>query len=75
MTEVLWYILDLIASACGFDLSEPASLFGFATVVGSACVLIYASYRALVLSLSPGEDDSRHIKRQVLRDKKYTDAY
>ena len=73
--ERLRYYADLLATVCGFDSPEQISALGIFFVVLAAAALIYACYRALLLTLWPGEDDADHVKRRVLEEEEAPDAY
>ncbi len=75
MTDRLRYYIDLLAALCGFDSPQTVSAFGIVFVLLAAVVLIYAFYRALLLTLWPGEQDSQHIKWRVLEDEEPSDAH
>lgn len=74
MTERIRYYVDLLAALCGFDSPQEVSAFGIAMVALAAATLIYACYRALTLTLWPGERGADHIKRRVLDDEEACDA-
>ncbi len=75
MTERLRYYVDLLAALCGFDSPEKISLFGVVFVILATAALIYACYRAVLLTLWPGERNAEHIKRRVLNDEEVSDAH
>ena len=75
MTERLRYYVDLLATLCGFDSPEQVSAFGVLIVILATAVLIYACYRAVLLTVWPGERGTDHIKRRVLDDEEASDAY
>ncbi len=75
MIERLRYYADLLVTLCGFDSPEQVSLFGVVIVVLASALLIYACYRALLLTVWPGEQETRHIKRRVLEDEETSDAH
>lgn len=75
MIERLQYYADLLVALCGFDSPEQVSLFGVVIIILAAALLIYACYRALLLTLWPGEQETDHIKQRVLDDEETSDAY
>ena len=75
MMERLRYYVDLLAALCGFDSPDRVSAFGVSIVMLAAAALIYACYRAVLLTLWPGEQGTDHIKRRVLDDEEASDAY
>lgn len=74
MIERVRYYLDLLAALCGFDSPEEISTFGIVMVALAAATLIFACYRALTLTLWPGEKNVDHIKRRVLEDEEACNA-
>ena len=74
MTERIRYYIDLLATLCGFDSPQEVSAFGMVMVALAAATLIYACYRALTLTLWPGECSADHIKRRILEDEETCDA-
>ncbi len=75
MNATLRYIVDVIATLCGFDAPDALSLPGMGFVSLAALVLVYACYRAVLLTLWPGESDAGHAKHRVLRDEESGDAH
>lgn len=75
MTDRLRYYIDLLAALCGFDSPETVSTFGILFVVFATIVLIYAFYRAVLLTLWPGERNADHIKWRVLDEEGPSDAH
>ena len=62
------YYVDLLASLCGFDIPDKVSTFGILVVVFATLILVYAFYKAVALTIWPGESNPEHIKRRVLVD-------
>ncbi len=60
------YYMELLASACGFDAPDAITKSGLVVVLLATCVLIYAFYRAVYVTIWPGETNADHIKRRVL---------
>ena len=60
------YYLELMLSLCGFDSPAIISIGDVIMVVIAALVLIYALYRAVVLTIWPGEYEPSHIKHAFL---------
>lgn len=73
--DKLHYYVDLLATLCGFDSPETISTFGIVFVLLAAVVLIYAFYRAVFLTIWPGENNRHHIKWRVLDDEDPSDAH
>lgn len=65
MDRIIYYF-DLFISLCG-DVTS-ASLFGIIVVVLATITLIYAFYRAVYVSIWPGEVEPDHIKRRILSE-------
>lgn len=75
MSDSIRYFVDVIATLCGFDSPESLSLAGLSGVALAAVILIYACFRAVLLTVWPGERETCHIKRRVIRDEDPGDAY
>ena len=60
------YYFDLLASVCGFDSPDAITKSGLVVVIVATFVLIYAFYRAILLTIYPGETNADHIKRYIL---------
>ncbi len=60
------YYIGLLASVCGFESPDTITTLGLAVVLLATCVLIYAFYRAVYVTIWPGETSADHIKRRVL---------
>ncbi len=65
MDRVSYYI-ELLASMCGFDNPDTVTTFGLVVVIIATFILIYAFYRAIYVTIWPGETSVDHIKRRVL---------
>ena len=73
--NTLRYYIDLLASLCGFDIPAEVSTFGILVVIFASLILIYAFYKAVALTLWPGESNHNHIKYRVLveEEQRYAD--
>ena len=60
------YYIELLASVCGFGSPDTITTLGLVVVLLATCVLIYAFYRAVYVTIWPGETSADHIKRRVL---------
>ena len=68
MWDQFIYYVDLFAELCGFDGSDNDYLFGWFVVAIAAALVIYAFYEAITKAIWPGEQESTHIKYQILDD-------
>jgi len=67
------YYIELLATVCGFETPDTIDTFGLAVVLLATLVLIYAFYRAILLTIWPGEISADHIKRRVLNEEDVRD--
>ena len=72
MDSVSYYI-ELLASVCGFETPDTIMTFGLVVVVLATFILIYAFYRAVLVTIWSGETNADHIKRRVLIDEDIRD--
>ena len=64
--ERLNYYLEMLANICGFSSPDSISALGLIVVAMASCVLVYAVYRAIFITIWPGETSANHIKRRIL---------
>jgi len=67
------YYLELLASMCGFDKPDAITTSGLVIVVFATVILIFAFYRAVLITIWPGETSTDHIKRLVLIEEDVVD--
>ncbi len=67
------YYIELLASVCGFETPDTIEMFGLVVVLLATFILIYAFYRAIFLTIWPGETSADHIKRRVLNEEDVRD--
>jgi hypothetical protein len=68
MKETIAYYFQVFLSLCGELFTGYTSIFELAIVLLAFLVVVYAFYKAITLSLWPGETSKNHIKRTVLED-------
>ncbi|MFT5350150.1 MAG: hypothetical protein ACI909_003641 [Planctomycetota bacterium] len=69
------YYFELLASVCGFDSPDTITALGLSVVLLATCILIYSFYRAVYVTIWPGETNLNHIKRRVLIEEDILDDY
>ena len=74
MSDLIRYYIDMLATLCGFDAPATLEIPGFTIVLLAAAVLVYACFRAILLSAWPGEHDAGHVKCRILHDEEPLDA-
>lgn len=74
MSNSIRYVVDVIATLCGLDSPDELSVPGLCGVLLAAVILVYACFRAVLLTAWPGENDTHHVKNRVLRDEDPGDA-
>ena len=73
MSERIFYYVELISAACGYNGAEGNSTIGWLMVIFSIVLVVLAYYYCISLSIWPGEEDSDHIKRRILLESEIHD--
>ncbi len=71
--DTVRYYIELLATMCGFETPDTITTFGLAVVLIAMFILIYAFYRAILVTIWPGETNANHIKRRVLNEEDVRD--
>ena len=68
MIESATYYLQLFLSVCGFEGNTPGNIFALLLIITDLTIVIAAFYFAVSHIIWPGEENSSHIKYQILDD-------